>query len=179
MSRAPVIFSAFLCLVSTIVAQAGWDPNERRELIQDAQSAIEQFRIKDPSLADFFDQAYGWVVYPMVGKAGYWIGGAYGKGVAYQQGKVIGFSDLKQVSIGLQIGGQVYSEVVFFRDKAAMERLKQEKLEFDAQVSAVAVDKGAAANADYHEGVAVFTLAKGGLMAEASVGGQKFSYTPK
>jgi len=173
------IITLFLCGLLSLGAHAGWDPNEEKNIIGEANLAIERFKAKDPSLASFFDQAEGWAVYPTVGKAGFWVGGAYGKGVVYQKGQVIGFSELKQVSVGLQFGGQAYSEIVFFRDADALQRLKAEKMEFDAQVSAVVADKGAAANADYHKGVAVFTLAKGGLMAEASVGGQQLSFTPK
>jgi len=158
---------------------AGWNPDEEKNLVQEANATVKEFQQKDPSLKNFFSKAEGWAVYPTVGKAGFWVGGAYGKGAVYKRGKHIGYSELKQVSIGLQFGGQTYSEIIFFGDKAALERFKSEKFEFDAQVSAVAADKGAAANADFHNGVAVFTLTKGGLMAEASVGGQGFSYTPK
>jgi lipid-binding SYLF domain-containing protein len=177
MLRNWLLLSVLLSIVSS--APAGWDPAEHQELIQEASVTIQQFKRKDPSLKRFFNNAVGWAVYPTVGKAGFWVGGAYGKGVVYQRGQVIGFSELRQVSIGLQFGGQAYSEIIFFRDQAALDRLKREKLEFDAQASAVVADKGAALNADYHSGVAVFTLPKGGLMAEASVGGQQFTFDPR
>jgi len=172
----------FLILFISLLSynsHAGWDANEKEDLLQEAKTAIKEFKRKDPSLKSFFNKAEGWVVFPTIGKAGFWIGGAYGEGVVYQKGRSIGYSDLKQLSFGLQFGGQAYSEIIFFRDKAALSRFKTQKLEFDAQASAVAADKGAATNIDYHNGVAVFTLIKGGLMAEASVGGQSFSYTPK
>ncbi len=177
MSRNWLLFSVMLSLASA--APAGWDPAERQELTQEASITIQRFKRKDPSIKRFFNNAVGWAVYPTVGKAGFWIGGAYGKGVVYRRGQVIGFSELRQVSIGFQFGGQAYSEIIFFRDQAALDRFKREKLEFDAQASAVVADKGAALNADYHGGVAVFTLAKGGLMAEASVGGQQFTFDPR
>ncbi len=171
------LLSVLLFLVSN--APAGWDPAERRELTQEASVTVQQFKRKDPSLKRFFDNAVGWAIYPTVGKAGFWVGGAYGKGVVYRRGQAIGFSELRQVSIGFQFGGQAYSEIIFFGDQAALDRFKREKLEFDARVSAVVADKGAALDADYHGGVAVFTLPKGGLMAEASVGGQQFTFEPR
>jgi len=170
--------ATFLFSLFALTSEAGWDPAERTELQQEAMRTIAAFKRKDPSLSRFFESAAGWAVFPTVGKAGFWVGGAYGKGVVYSKGRITGYTTLKQVTIGFQFGGQAYSEIVFFRDQAAMKRFRQEKLEFDAQVSAVAADKGASLDADYHHGVAVFTLAKGGLMAEASVGGQHFTFDP-
>lgn len=104
------------------------------------------------------------------------VGGAYGNGIVYANDRKIGYSTLKQLTVGFQLGAQVYSELIFFKDEKTLERFKSEKVEFDAQISAVAVTLGAAANADYSDGVAVFTLTKGGLMYEASLGGQHFSF---
>ncbi len=177
MLRHWLLLSVLLSIAST--APAGWDPADRKELVQEASATIQRFMRKDPSLKRFFNNAAAWAVYPTVGKAGFWVGGAYGKGVVYRRGQVIGFSELRQVSIGFQFGGQAYSEIIFFRDQAALDRFKRERLEFDAQASAVVADKGAALNADYHGSVAVFTLPKGGLMAEASVGGQQFTFEPR
>ncbi|MDE2233957.1 MAG: lipid-binding SYLF domain-containing protein [Gammaproteobacteria bacterium] len=141
-------------------------------------AAIARFKTKDPSLNKFFNSAYGYAVYPSVGKGGFWIGGAYGDGEVYEQGKLVGVTSITQVTIGPQIGGQAYSEIIFFRDKNALQSFETGSFTFNAQVSAVAATAGAAANADYSNGVAVFTLVEGGLMAEATVGGQKFSFTP-
>lgn len=168
-----------LALVIPTLGHAGWDPADNPRLQREAPKTIAAFRATDPSLNRFFESAVGWAVFPTVGKGGFVLGGAYGKGVVYSSGSVVGFTELKQISVGLQVGGQTYSELIFFRDQAALERFKSEKLEFDAQVSAIAIDKGAAASADYHAGVAVFTKPKSGLMAEASVGGQSFSYVPR
>lgn len=168
-----------LLLLIALPAAGGWDPDDQKRLLEQAPETIERFREEDPSLQRFFDHAAGWAVFPNVGKGGFLVGGAYGKGVVYAGGRAIGYSELKQVTIGLQLGGQSYSELVFFRDQASLSRFKSEKVEFDAQLSAVAIDKGAAANADYHAGVAVFTLPRGGLMAEASVGGQSFTFSPR
>ena len=144
----------------------------------DAQAVIARFKEKDPGLAKVFATARGYAVYPTVGKGGIGIGGARGKGYVYEGGRLIGRSTLTQVSIGLQLGGQAYSEVVFLKDAAAMESFKRGKLKLDAQASAVALTARAAADLAGRQGVAIVTMAKGGLMYEASVGGQKFSFTP-
>jgi lipid-binding SYLF domain-containing protein len=166
-------------------AQAGWDPNktekatsEQQTLNKEAATTIANFKKKDSGIKRFFDKAYGYAVYPTVGKGGFLFGGAYGKGNVYEKGKLIGTSSLTQVTVGLQAGGQAYSEIIFFKDKKALDNFKSGKLKASAQASAVAVTAGAAAHADYSDGVAIFTLAKGGLMGEASIGGQKFSFTP-
>jgi lipid-binding SYLF domain-containing protein len=106
------------------------------------------------------------------------VGGAAGNGIVFENGNMIGKAKMKQVSVGFQFGGQAYREVIFFENKAALDRFKENKFEFAAQVSAVAVTAGASANVKYKDGVMVFTQEKGGLMHEASIGGQKFSYTP-
>lgn len=179
-TRRKLLCSALLLpLLSLSQAQAGWDPREQKDIESKARQTLQDFRAKDPSLKSFFSKAAGWAVFPTVGKGGIGIGGAYGEGVLYQGGKVVGYADVKQLTIGFQLGGQAYSELIFFKTRKAVERFKQEKLEFDAQVSAVAATKGAAANVDYSKDVAVFTLVKGGLMYEATVGGQHFGFTPK
>ncbi|HEU5041520.1 MAG TPA: YSC84-related protein [Gemmatimonadales bacterium] len=144
----------------------------------DAAAVIAKFKEKDPGLAKVFATARGYAVYPTVGKGGIGIGGARGKGYVYERGRLIGRSTLTQVTIGLQLGGQAYSEVVFLKDAAAMESFKRGKLKLDAQASAVALTARASADLAWREGVAIVTMAKGGLMYEASVGGQKFSFTP-
>jgi lipid-binding SYLF domain-containing protein len=141
-------------------------------------AVIAKFKEKDPGLARVFASAAGYAVYPTVGKGGIGIGGARGKGWVYQKGKLIGRSTLTQVTIGLQLGGQAYSEVVFLKDRAALDNFKLGRLKLDAQASAVALTERASADLAYRHGVAIVTMAKGGLMYEASLGGQKFSFTP-
>lgn len=165
--------------------QSGWNPLKKEKAgdqsVDDSEvaEAIAAFRNRDRDMKVFFDKAYGYAVFPTVGKGGIGIGGAYGKGKVYRKGDHIGDTSLTQVSIGLQLGGQAYREIIFFEDKEALERFTGGNFEFSAQASAVALTAGAAADADYSDGVAVFTLPKGGLMYEASVGGQKFSFEPK
>jgi lipid-binding SYLF domain-containing protein len=147
-------------------------------LVRDAEATLATFEQADPSLARFFTSAVGYAVFPRVGKGAVGIGGAYGRGVLFEHGKAAGRSTLTQVTIGAQLGGQAYSEIVFFESPEALASFKKGQLAVAAQVSAVIASSGASANAKYTQGVAVFTLAKTGLMAEASVGGQKFGYRP-
>ena len=144
----------------------------------DAAAVIAKFKQKDPGLAKVFNESAGYVVFPTVAKGGLGIGGARGKGYVYQHGHLIGQSTLTQLTIGLQAGGQAYSEVIFLKDNAALENFKQGRLKLDAQASAVALTERASADLAYRDGVAIVTMAEGGLMYEASVGGQKLSFHP-
>ena len=152
----------------------GWNP----EMEKEAEEALESMLASSSKLQTFKEQAYGYAIFPKVTKAGVGIGGAIGNGLVYKQGQVVGTSKLKQASVGLQLGGQQYSEVIFFKDREAFENFTNEKLKFDAQASAVAITEGASIDAAYNDGVAVFTKTKGGLMYEASIGGQQFSFDP-
>ena len=123
-----------------------------------------------------FESAYGYVIFPNVGKGGIGVGGAAGNGVVYEKDVMVGMAKLSQVSIGLQAGGQAYREIIFFESKKELDRFKNSQFEFSAQASAVAAKAGTSANAKYTNGVMVFTMQKGGLMYEASIGGQKFKF---
>ena len=149
-----------------------------RQPSQDVRDTIERFKQVDSGISEFFENAAGYVVFPNIGKAGFGVGGAHGNGEVFDSGKVIGKASMTQVTIGLQVGGQEYSEVIFFEEPVDLERFTQGGLELAAQVSAVAITAGAADGANYKDGVVVFTRTKAGLMAEASVGGQNFSYQP-
>lgn len=171
-------------LMWTAVAGAGWDPRKQGPEVAGAHSAeaqevIQAFLDRDPTMKVFFDNAYGYAVFPGIGKGGIVIGGAYGSGEVYEQGQYIGRAKVTQVTIGFQLGGQKYMQLIFFRSKDALDELTSGNFEFSARASAVAVTAGAAADADYEDDVAVFTMIKGGLMYEATIGGQKFSFSPK
>jgi lipid-binding SYLF domain-containing protein len=144
-----------------------------------AAATIAEFKRVDPSLDKFFSTAAGWAVFPTVAKGGLIVGGARGEGVVFEGGRAVGYTVLSQGTVGAQIGGQAYSELIFFRDAVALQHFKGGNSEFSAQASAVAASAGASADADYSEGVIIFTMARGGLMLEASIGGQHFSYSPK
>jgi lipid-binding SYLF domain-containing protein len=162
------------------------------------EATIKLFRDAGES-AKFFGRSHGYAVFPNIGKGGIGIGGAYGKGNVYERGKLIGTASMSQVSMGLQLGGQAYSQIIFFEDQRALRDFTNGNFEFGAGVSAVAITAAASASATttgagagasggkrdattassgYYKGMAVFTIAKGGLMYEASVAGQKFKYTP-
>jgi lipid-binding SYLF domain-containing protein len=162
----------FLLILFTGATAAGWDPDKTAE----ARQAIAAFKKADPSLKRFFNAAHAYAVFPTVGKGGFGIGGAYGRGLVFKGGQVVGKTSLTQLTIGFQLGGQAYREIIFFEDRPTFDDFKQGNFELSAQASAVAATFGASADADFDNGVAVFTLAKGGLMYEASIGGQKFSY---
>ena len=144
----------------------------------DVPHAIAEFQRADSGMARLFADAYGYAIFPTVGKGAIGIGGARGKGWVYEKGTLKGRSTLTQLTIGLQLGGQAYREVIFFKDETALNDFCRGNFELSAQASAVAVTAGASANVKYNGGVAIFTMAKGGLMYEASVGGQKFSFKP-
>ena len=148
--------------------------------------------------AAFFDNSYGYAVFPTIGKGGLVVGGAHGEGRVYERGKYVGDSSMTQVTVGMQAGGQAYSQIVFFEDQRALNEFTTGKFEFGADVGAVAITASASARAGttgagagasagkkdatttgkYRKGMAVFTIVKGGAMYEASVGGQKFKYKP-
>lgn len=148
----------------------------KAEIHQKASLAASKARDQDAGLAATLDSAHAYAVFPKVGKAGVGVGGAYGKGVVYQHGRAIGYCDLSQATLGLQLGAQTYTEIVCFEDQRALQNFMDGDMAFDAQTTAVVLEAGAGANASYRNGVAVFTTDEKGLMAEASVGGQKFTY---
>jgi lipid-binding SYLF domain-containing protein len=145
-----------------------------------ANVAKDEFLKKDDSLKPILDKASGYVVFPSVAKGALGIGAAKGKGELFEKGKdkPLGLVKLAQVTIGFQAGGQAYSELILFEDQTSLDNFKKGNFELSAQASAVAVTAGASANAKYEKGVMILTMAKGGLMYEASVGGQKFTYKP-
>lgn len=168
------ILSLFLSF--TISAQVGgWNA----ELSKESDEALKKMIETTPKLQTFLDKAYGYVVFPKVTKAGLVIGGAGAKGMVYKNKVAVGESGLKQATLGLQAGGQQYSEIIFFETKKSYEHFINGRLKFDGQASATAIKKGVSLDIAYNEGVAVFTQAIGGLMFEASLGGQHFTFKPK
>jgi lipid-binding SYLF domain-containing protein len=160
-------------------ATAPSSDSEKLVLRDDADRTLRMARKSDTSLGSFLDAAKAYAVFPTVGKGAIGVGGAYGRGVLYQGGEIVGYCDLTQASIGFQLGGQAYSEIIAFETDAAVARFKSGNFAFAAQATAVALNSGAGANAKYADGVAVFTMGESGLMYEASIGGQKFSYEAK
>ncbi len=164
-------------LLFTVITSTAQNKKDRK-IMRDAKSAKQTLLKNGPGLQHFFDTSAGYVIFPNVGKGGFIIGGASGNGVVYDGGTPVGMADLKKLNIGLQAGGQSIIEIIFFETAIDLNRFKEGKFQFAAEASAVAVKSGIAVNAKYKDGVAVFALPKAGLMADASVGGQKFGYTP-
>jgi lipid-binding SYLF domain-containing protein len=176
-----------LALLLAFVSSVAW--------ADDDAETIHLFKNAGKS-AGYFSTSYGYAVFPTIGKGGLVVGGAHGDGNVYAKGRRIGNTSMTQLSVGLQAGGQAYSEIIFFHDRKALDKFTSGKFEFGAGVSAIAITASAAASTgttgsdasassnkrdaktagSYHNGMAVFTIAKGGLMYEASISGQKFSY---
>jgi len=148
----------------------------QQRIIDDSKKAKASFLKADPSMKNLFKNSSGYVIFPNVGKGAVGVGGAAGRGTVYEKGKPVGMAKMVQVTVGAQAGGQAYREVIFFQNKDALDRFMQDKVEFSGQASAIAAKAGASANANYRDGVVVFSQEKGGLMLEASLGGQKFTY---
>lgn len=169
-----LVWAAALCFATVAFAA----DKKREKLSADVRDTIAVFQKTDSSLKDFFAKSAGYAVFPKVAKGAIGVGAAHGEGQVFEKGKLVGQTKLTQVTIGFQLGGQVYAEAIFFEDEKTLKDFKDGNVEFSAQVSAVAAAEGASKNAKYKLGVAVFTVARGGLMYEASIGGQKFSYEP-
>ncbi|RLQ22665.1 hypothetical protein DWB85_06695 [Seongchinamella sediminis] len=181
-----------LVAVMTLLGQGAWAQDNY-------DKAIAAFRSAGDS-ANYFNSAYGYAIFPTIGKGGIGIGGAHGRGRVYAAGQHVGNTTMTQVTVGFQLGGQAYSQIVFFEDQRAFREFTTGNFEFSAQATAVAITAGVSAEANtgggvaagasggqnnattshggYRKGMAIFTLAKGGLMYEAALGGQKFDYTP-
>ncbi len=175
MKKLSAVLIALSILIASTAALA-WEPKSNNKLELSVAQALLKAKEKDPSLEAWLDKAYGYAVFPKVGKGGIGIGGAHGKGLVIRGDETVAETSLSQLTIGFQLGGQVYSEFILFKDKTAFDNFARGNFEMGAQVSAVALTVGASADANYDGGVAVFTIAEGGLMYEASVGGQKFKY---
>lgn len=193
MTGAVTMFNRILIVISLFILSA----NVSNVFADDYSDTINSFKNAGESAA-FFDSAYGYAVFPTVGKGGFGIGAAGGKGQVYAGGKHVGNTSMVQLTIGLQAGGQAFSMMIFFEDERALNEFTSGNFEFGAQATAVAITAGTSAQAGttgtsagasagkndastvggYSKGMATFTIAKGGLMYEASVGGAKFSYEP-
>ncbi len=173
--RLILMAASVLALTIAGIGQGAWAAVTE----QDVKTALAEFERTNPKIKPFMESAYGYAVFPTVAKGAIGIGGAHGDGLVYEKSKLIGSTSLSQITIGFQLGGQAYRQLIVFQNKQALDRFKGGNFEFDAQASGVAVTAGISFDAAYEHGVAIFTMAKGGLMYEASIGGQKFSFTPK
>jgi len=177
--RKVAAFVTLLALILLCGKVLAFEPDTTNKMELQVKRAILNILIKDAGIQRFFDDSAGYVVFPSVGKGGIIVGGAFGRGLVIVNEQVDGFASLSQATIGVQLGGQKYSQFIFFKDQTALDHFKRGNFEFGAQASAVAITVGASADAAYDMGVAVFTIARGGLMFEGTISGQRFSYKPK
>ena len=148
-------------------------------LVKRSQASRQEWNKVDPQFEAFAKKGYGFAFFPEITKGGFVFGGAHGRGVVYEKGQHIGYADLTQASVGFQAGFQDYSQLIVFENQPAMDKFKRNEIDFGANASAVVADKGAAAGAQFVDGMAVFVRPTGGAMAEASLGGQQIAYLPK
>lgn len=148
------------------------------ELSQQVEQIKKQWQEKDDSFNSALKKAYGYAIFPEVGKGGFIVGASHGTAEVYEKGKLIGHAKMTQTTIGAQVGGQTFAEVILFKNKKALDRFKNSRFEGSVAATAIGGKKGAAAAAKYKDGVAVMVLPLKGAMAEAAVGGQKFKFEP-
>ena len=175
-----------MALVLTVVvgllgscATAPTSREDKAALMSEAATRLQQMGAEDPALAALVKRSHGYSMFPNVGKAGLGVGGAYGRGVVYERGQHIGYSDVTQGTVGLQVGGQSFSELLLFENKTALDRFKEGQFGLAADASAVIMKSGAATNANFVNGIAIVVQPIGGAMLEAAIGGQQFTYQPK
>ena len=160
-------------------ANGGSEGAEKKQTLSEAvQETVELAKARDPSMAKWFDTAYGYAVFPGIGAGGFIVGGGHGSGEVYAGGALIGTAKVTQLNVGATFGGQVTRQVIFFKDRFALDSFTKSNFEFDAAASAVAIKSGAAASVNYNNGIAVFVMPQKGAMVQASLGTQKFTYTP-
>jgi hypothetical protein len=150
----------------------------KRTIHDDVQAAIKRLDTVDPGLKRELKKAYGYAVFPAVGKAALVLGGAYGRGEVYERGKVVGYATIAQATLGVQVGGETFTEVLVFDSKEPLDRFKRGKTAFAANAAAVLVKAGAAGTADFENGVAAYAYSDGGMLLEAAIGGQRFHFQP-
>lgn len=193
------MFKRFVAVTGVVLLLGSLSSIAEARDVQDYSKTINDFK-QIAVVAPFFNSAYGYAVFPTIGEGGLGIGASHGKGQVYRGGKVIGFTSTTDVSIGAQAGGKAYSQIIFFQNEDALNRFTKGNFEFAASASAIAVQasaeakastegatadasgtktgKKAAAGATYQDGMAIFTMAKGGLMYAATIAGQKYTYNP-
>lgn len=170
-----LLVTVMLLSFSMVAQIGGWKP----DLVEDSQKALAEMIEKQSKLQSYKDKSYGYAVFPKVTKGALGVGGAGGKGIVFKAHEPTGESTLSQVTLGFQAGGQQYKEVIFFENAEAYEKFTNKKVKFDGQASAVAITEGGSVDVAFKNGIAVFTQTSGGLMFEASIGGQHFSFKPK
>jgi len=147
-------------------------------LEEEVQATLKRLEAKDPGLKQLLKKAYGYAVFPSVGKAALVVGGAYGRGLVYERGKMVGHAAIGQFTLGVQLGGDTFTEILVFESRESLDRFKKGRTAFAANASAVLVKAAAGGTADFEKGVAALAYTRGGMMLEAAIGGQKFKFKP-
>jgi len=170
------------CVIATFLAlgcaSAPETRPEQNSLEAQAAATVASMTREDPSLGEMLSNAAGYVVFPEVGEAGFIASGSAGVGVVYEDGAPIGFAELREGSVGAQVGGQTFSQLIVFESQSALDRLKSNNFDLTADTSATAITSGAAASVQFEDGAAVFIEDEAGLMVEAAVGGQSITFVP-
>jgi lipid-binding SYLF domain-containing protein len=166
----------FLALLVVVMASCGSSKNNSGDIMADSRDAKATITQDHSNIAQLFDNSVGYAIFPNVGKGAYVIGAASGNGTVYENGSLIGYASMKQVDVGLQIGGKAFIEVIFFKTQDALNEFKQGNYELSGSISAVLLEKGISRDVEFRDGVGVVTKPKAGAMAGISVGGQKFEF---
>lgn len=172
------IAAGLLALVAAGCSTVPETAGDRAKLEVDVQETISRMKGADAQVGEFMDSAYAYAVFPAIGSGGAGIGGAFGRGQAFRNDEVVGYVSVTQGTIGAQLGGSNYSEIIMFQDKWTFQKFAAGEFAFQASGSAVAVESGAGGNVNYSNGVAVFTQGYKGLKLQAAIGGQQFKYVP-
>ena len=175
-------FTRTIALLAALFAGCATAPSTRAEkqsLQTSARATLDEMIAQNPAIQDTIHNVPGYAVFPSIGKGGVLVGGAHGRGILYENGVPTGYVAVEQASIGAQLGGQTFAELIVFRDQFAVEKLKAGQFEIGANASAMALTAGASGAASFTDGIAVFTVPQGGLMAELSVSGQKLDFQPR
>ncbi|HSF32357.1 MAG TPA: hypothetical protein VLK82_18040 [Candidatus Tectomicrobia bacterium] len=177
--KATTCMAVVLTLVAGLLVGCATAPASRAEretLLAESSVAMKRMSAEAPGVAALVQRGYGYALFPKVTKGGLGVGGAHGQGVVYERGRHVGYCDLTQATVGLQAGGQTFSELLVFENKGALDRFKAGQLNFTADASAVVLKTGVAADISFVDGVAVVVSPIGGAMVEAALGGQQFTY---
>lgn len=172
------LYLPILTLLVFVMAGCGPSKNSSADLVSDSVNAKATITAKHPKMAELFSTSEGYAIFPNVGKGAYIVGGASGNGTVYEDGRLVGYADLKQVDIGFQIGGKAFIEVLFFQTQTALDNFKDGSFQLSANVSAVILEEGVSKDVEFDNGIAVVTMPKAGAMAGISVGGQGFEFFP-
>jgi lipid-binding SYLF domain-containing protein len=174
--KATLVATLAALILFTGCATQPKDESGKANLKDEATATLNKFKRQDTSLDAFMSKGDGYAIFPGIGKGGLGVGGAFGRGCVYEKGQFIGYTKMEQATVGFQAGGQEYAELIVFETPEAINKFKAGNFAFSAEASAVALKAGAAAAASFKNGVAVFTMTNAGLMYEASIGGQRFTY---